>query len=138
MVKSQEEKRNFKFDDEKIEADCVKEKDSHLHSLLLCNETIPGSPPVPVPEAESRPKSGKPSVLEMPFASAPGSSNSKSGLGNPGVAKEKPVQMQQQFGGVAGDNGRGDGGGGREVNTVLDNTPPTTPESTISNLSPRG
>lgn len=89
---------------------------------------------MPVPEAESRPKSGKSSVLEMPFASAPGSSNSKSGLGNPGIAKEKPVQ-ERQFGGVVGDNGRD---GGREVNTVLDNTPPTTPESTISNLSPRG
>lgn len=148
---SQEEKRNFKFDSEpttevevKIESESSKEeeRDSHLHSLLLCEETIPGSPS-PLVETSSVVLESKPkkSVLEMPFASAPCSSNSKniSSVSSATVSlnevKEKrpPQQQQQQQQFVV--EGRDTL---NEANTVLDNTPPTTPDSTISNLSPRG
>lgn len=72
------------------------------------------------------------SILEMPFASAPGSSNNKlepptrdNKVGNKDRAQPPPMPLQL-------DNRD------RDVSTVLDNTPPTTPESTLSNLSPRG
>lgn len=122
----------------KIDMDSNKEEepDSHLHSLLLCEETIPGSP-APAPEGpvtESRQKNK--SVLEMPFASAPGSSNNKSEVltrENKIISKERtqPPPLSLPL-----DNRDKDGRG--DTSTVLDNTPPTTPESTLSNLSPRG
>lgn len=146
---SQDEERNFKFSkapsppSETIadakpdppEAAREEEPDSNIHSLLLCKETIPGSPapaaeaaePVAPPPAD-RPRSK--SLMEMPFASAPSSSNSKN-VSVSGAAKEKVVQ-QVPF--VLQPENRES----REMNTVLDNTPPTTPESSISNLSPRG
>ncbi|RZC38979.1 AT-rich interactive domain-containing protein 4B, partial [Asbolus verrucosus] len=141
---SQEEQRNFKFDtieklpstkslkEEQIENENVKEEepDSQLHSLLLCEETIPRSP-APASEgpsvSEQRPKTK--SVLEMPFASAPGSSNNKNMLLNSDhktVNKPQPAQLVLPL--VTN----------RDASAVLDNTPPTTPESSISNLSPRG
>lgn len=140
-----QEERNFKFDmkeeeketekppvpleeeevEVKAEAEKEEETDPQLHSLLLCEEEIPRSPappsePVIVPEV--KPKS------EMPFASAPGTScNNKSMLLDQPQQKKvinSPVQMERES--------------RVEASTVLDNTPPTTPESTISNLSPRG
>lgn len=110
--------------DEPEEESKEEEPDSQLHSTLLCEETFPGSP-APAPTSESKPKTK--AVMEMPFASAPSSSSSNS----------KSVMMQQEKQPSPGpiilplpNN--------RDTNTVLDNTPPTTPESTISNLSPRG
>lgn len=137
-----EDERNFKIEDikkstlpvkeEVVEIESVKEEepDSHIHSLL-CQETIPGSPAPLVTEPKPKVKS----IAEMPFASAPSSSN-KSLLNN---EISKPVKIERnppspvivhQVELKRGDN--------RETSTVLDNTPPTTPESTISNLSPRG
>lgn len=152
----------------KTDSETIKEEepDSNLHSLLLCEETIPGSPaPETTPpireennvkqhQQQQQQKSNK-SLMEMPFASVPSSSASKSVVavnsgGGGGVVKEKMVQQQQQqqqqvvsspvvvalpppppppFILPLENN---------EMNTVLDNTPPTTPESSISNLSPRG
>lgn len=169
----EEEKRNFKFEkvtsplaetsvDMKIDSEPVKEEepDSNLHSLLLCEETIPGSP-APVTETAppvfAQPKTNK-SLMEMPFASVPSSSNSKNVLVNSSsssVTKEKvqvqqalippppPPQQQPQLQqqqqqqapfALPHEQPRDN----HEMNTVLDNTPPTTPESSISNLSPRG
>lgn len=128
------EERNFNIEEiktspmkeETIETEQIKEEepDSHIHSLLLCQETIPGSPAPSVSETKPKPKA----ISEMPFASAPSSSN-KSLLNNdikPAKIERIPspvivhqVEMKH------------------ETSTVLDNTPPTTPESTISNLSPR-
>lgn len=143
-----QEERNFNFDKEpeedspkreptpepvkeeevesNTEATKEEEPDPHLHSLLLCEEEIPRSPAPPaenVIQDEPKPKS------EMPFASAPGSScNSKSILLEqpaqkkivPPIAMEVPLVERV------------------ENSVIMDNTPPTTPESTISNLSPRG
>lgn len=109
-----------------IEIAKEEEPDPHLHSLLLCEEEIPRSPAPPpenvIPE-ETKPKS------EMPFASAPGSScNSKNILLEQSAQKKivSPVAMEVPLGERT------------ENSTIMDNTPPTTPESTISNLSPRG
>ncbi|XP_017784229.1 PREDICTED: AT-rich interactive domain-containing protein 4B [Nicrophorus vespilloides] len=107
------------------------EPDSNLHSMLFCEETIPGSP---APAPQNEPKKSKNNVLEMPFASAPSgsSSNNKNLLIQQEKAKENqpspvphvlPLENRENI---------------REASAVLDNTPPTTPESTISNLSPRG
>ncbi|XP_019870639.2 AT-rich interactive domain-containing protein 4B isoform X2 [Aethina tumida] len=156
------EERNFKFDNkaessnigefakevelkEEPEPPKDEEPDQNFHSLLLCEETIPRSPaPVPEPQAVDDVKPAKP-VLEMPFASAPGTSNCKS------VSNMLLDQQQQQPKLVVSPKpqaapvnivvpvereivreNRGD------ASVVMDNTPPTTPESTISNLSPRG
>lgn len=141
---SQEEPRNFKFDsmektfspepvkEESIECEIVKEEepDSQLHSLLLCEETIPRSP-APASEAPtvSEQKLKPKSVLEMPFASAPGSSNNKSMLLN----NEHKIVNKPQPAIVLPLANREN----RDAATVIENTPPTTPESSISNLSPR-
>lgn len=143
-----QEERNFNFDDkdtkvpakrestpepvkkQEIESNMEvmkeEEPDPHLHSLLLCEEEIPRSPAPPtetVPPEETKPKS------EMPFASAPGSSsNNKCILIEQPIPKKivSPIVMEVPL--VER----------MENSTVMDNTPPTTPESTISNLSPRG
>ncbi|KAF5303613.1 hypothetical protein FQA39_LY09860 [Lamprigera yunnana] len=129
----EESKLESKVDDLKRED----EPDSHLHSLLLCEETIPGSPApasegVVSTEIKSKPKS----ILEMPFASAPGSSNNKSENSTRDTKSMNKERVQapplvHQIENRDKDNTR-------ESSTVLDNTPPTTPESTLSNLSPRG
>lgn len=116
-------------------------------SLLLCKETIPGSPaPVtemsPAPaEARAKPKSAKSLLLEMPFASAPGTSNSKGMLSSsapemgkqpaaPSAKEEQPlaVPLEQQIQ-VAEASSNGNA-------IEPENNGPTTPESTLSNLSP--
>lgn len=61
----------------------------------------------------------------MPFASAPGTSNSKMLL-EPKKFQPPPLVIPPER------ESRSD------AQTVIENTPPTTPESTISNLSPRG
>lgn len=129
----------------KIESETIKQEEDQDNniSLLLCKETIPGSPaPVPetTPATETRvkPKSAKSLLLEMPFASAPGSSNSKGLLTTPVEHKQqqKTASVKQEAQPLAVplepscDTA--------EVNNTVINTPPTTPESTISNLSPRG
>jgi Ras-related protein Rab-1A len=135
---SQEEQRNFNFDaiekspspapvkEEQPEPENVKEEepDSQLHSLLLCEETIPRSP-APASEGssvmEQRPKPK--SVLEMPFASAPGNSNNKNMLltsEHKLVNKPQPPPLVLPLGNR--DN--------REVSTVI--TPPSTPGSSTS------
>lgn len=110
---------------ENVEVTKDEEADSHLHSLLLCEETIPGSPAPPITNEEN-PK-GK-NVLEMPFASAPSSSNTK-GINDRKVVKDgsQTSDLMQNI------EGRDD-----ERTGAIDNSPPTTPESTLSNLSPRG
>ncbi|XP_074035851.1 uncharacterized protein [Leptinotarsa decemlineata] len=148
-----QEERNFNFDvkdaekikeptppppppvkeEEKIEeAEPPKEEepDPHLHSLLLCEEEIPRSPAPPseCPSAEE-PKPVLKSVLEMPFASAPGTSNSKIMILDQKVLQRNSPPVLEMP--LERENCR------VEASTVLDNTPPTTPESTISNLSPR-
>lgn len=111
-------------------------------SLLLCKETIPGSP-APVPEAPTtteprvKPKSARGLLLEMPFASAPGNSNSKGLLTNPVELK------QQQKSGLKSDSQPlaiplEPSLDANETTNPGMNSPPMTPESTISNLSPRG
>lgn len=71
----------------------------------------------------------------MPFASAPGSSNNKS------ESTIRDTKVLNKDRGPAPplihqiDNLDKEP---RETSTVIDNTPPTTPESTLSNLSPRG
>lgn len=125
------------------------EPDSNI-SLLLCKETIPGSP-APVPEVSpapveprTKPKSAKSLLLEMPFASAPGSSNSKAMMTatNPHEQKQLTAKQQQQqhqdAQPLAIPLAMEQACDGNETNTVIDNTPPTTPESTMSNMSPRG
>lgn len=159
----QQEERNFKFEeikqepmknvveDVKKEPESLKEEepDSQLHSLLLCEETLPRSP-APVTETpvivETKPPKA---VLEMPFASAPGTSNSKSILlEHKNVIKVHPNVQQpippppppQPVPPAAAAAAMVLMANERPGNAaaVLDNTPPTTPESSISNLSPRG
>ncbi|KAK5647626.1 hypothetical protein RI129_002518 [Pyrocoelia pectoralis] len=145
LAESTQSHYSFKFDTiqktdcntkvvEKSEDDIKKEEepDSHLHSLLLCEETIPGSP-APASEGcaivDSKPSTK--SVLEMPFASAPGSSNNKPEVTNREV---KVVTKERSVGPpllLPVENREKDP---KETSTVLDNTPPTTPESTLSNF----
>lgn len=108
------------YEERSGETETVKddEADSHLHSLLLCEETIPGSPAPPVVNEE---KVKSKNVPEMPFASAPGSSNNGT--------ERKDCNDSESLREVAGQCKEGN---------VVDNTPPTSPESTLSNLSPRG
>ncbi|KAL1501119.1 hypothetical protein ABEB36_006504 [Hypothenemus hampei] len=128
-----EPQRNFNFDAEKkqeqehvvLKQEEVKEEihDPNLHSMLLCEEEIPGSPAQDV-QNQNDPQPSSSSIHEMPFASAPG--NSKM-LMEPKKHQPPPLLMPLE----------------RDIRpdaqtTVIDNTPPTTPESTISNLSPRG
>lgn len=130
-----EEKRNFKIDVEpelpeketleaevKHETECVKEDepDSHIH--LLCEETLPRSP-APAPKTKY--------VLEMPFASAPSSSN-KSNMLLINEHSSKPANKERNPSPIQPPEVKHE-----IVSAVLDNTPPTTPESTISNMSPR-
>ncbi|CAH0550530.1 unnamed protein product [Brassicogethes aeneus] len=161
-----QEERNFKFDDlkppevikpkvEVLKEEVVKdepevkeeEPDSNFHSLLLCEETIPRSPaPAPEPaiiEEEEKPTK---SILEMPFASAPGMSSSSKSTAivvelPPGKSasppKPQPAAVVVPLDLVAAAAQVRDNRG-PDASAVLDNTPPTTPESTISNLSPRG
>lgn len=105
------------------------EPDSHLHSMLYCEETIPGSPAPPPSHTINDEKPKSKSIHEMPFASAPCSSNNKNILNNPEVAKGPDEQKSTV---------KVDGGDEKDMNAAIDNSPPTTPESTLSNLSPRG
>nr|CAD7430206.1 unnamed protein product [Timema monikensis] len=85
---------------------------------LLCEETIPGSP-APVTEPGQEQETGN-KVLEMPFASAV-SSNC---IPPPATSSTVPVSV-----GVAVKRGSS------EAAPVMDNTPPTTPDSTLSTIS---
>lgn len=132
--------------DNKTDLEMVKEEepDSNLHSLLLCEETIPGSPaPEATREDNAKPPPAPPqknkSLMEMPFASVPSSSSGKS-VTVASVVKEKVVVQQQQV--VQAPVPLPPPPPPPIVspleNAGLENTPPTTPESSISNLSPRG
>ncbi|XP_056643413.1 AT-rich interactive domain-containing protein 4B isoform X1 [Diorhabda sublineata] len=118
---------------EKMESEAIKEEepDPNLHSLLLCEEVIPRSP-APLSESSviHETKCIK-SVLEMPFASAPSTSNNKNIL----LDQKKSQQQQQQPVPMDVQEIREEH---LENSTIVDNTPPTTPESTMSNMSPRG
>ncbi|XP_050308409.1 AT-rich interactive domain-containing protein 4B isoform X2 [Anthonomus grandis grandis] len=110
-----------------MEEEEIKE-DPNLNSLL-CEEELPRSP-APVPEIASvNEVVTAVSIHEMPFASAPGTSNSK--ILEPSSAVKKQPQSQAQPLAMERENRA-------EAETVIENTPPTTPESTISNMSPRG
>ncbi|XP_060528057.1 AT-rich interactive domain-containing protein 4B-like isoform X2 [Cylas formicarius] len=149
-IESQSEERNFKFDSIQDE-DCDMEiedpiepqvlskevviesekpgeedqQESNLHSLLFCEEEIPRSP-APVPEFVGKNDvQSSSSVHEIPFASAPGMSNSKMLLEQKRISPAPSTPVA--------DNERR----GNNVQAVIDNTPPTTPETTVSNLSPR-
>lgn len=142
-----QEKRNFSFDnilpkeeESKNDREGVKntaekedvkeEQDTNLHSMLLCEEEIPRSP-APAPDVPSTSEvvgasSSATIHHEMPFASAPGTSNSKMLLDQPKKHQAPPRLMPLERENRA------------DAQAVIENTPPTTPESTISNLSPRG
>ncbi|XP_061721406.1 AT-rich interactive domain-containing protein 4B-like [Cydia pomonella] len=94
------------------------EDDSNL-SLLLCEETIPGSP---APDAEPPPRAD----LHMPFACAPQHAH-KPEERRAGSARS-PVA-----GGHAAEAGMAPVAWGRRA--LLDNTPPTTPDSSLD-MSP--
>lgn len=113
------------------------EPDSNLHSLLLCEETIPGSP-APAVEATQPPpeKPRNKALMEMPFASVPSSSNTKNVVVSSGGTSNMNVPQKEKV--VVPFVLPPENREPHETNTVLDNTPPTTPESSISNLSPRG
>lgn len=160
---------------------CEEEAESNLQSLL-CEETIPGSPAPASDSAqvvESRHEESKIAVIEMPFASAPGSncssssSNGKSSaavpifvsspiMQSPGtivpitVDLSAPIQMQtvttvsptisppppppqvQVQPPPVPVSGAGAGISKRNSNEaapVMDNTPPTTPDSSLSTIS---
>lgn len=155
-----DESQSQEIDNKTTESNKEEEPDSNLHSLLLCEETIPGSPaPETTPstredntikqqqqQQQQQPQKGK-SLMEMPFASVPSSSGGGKSVV---VVKEKvplpvvlvpplpppppppPPQPQptpQAFV-LPVEN--------TEMSATLDNSPPSTPESSISNLSPRG
>lgn len=148
---SEEQANVFKFEEKqenhepetKVDSEAIKQEEDQDNniSLLLCKETIPGSP-APVaevtttPESRVKPKSAKSLLLEMPFASAPGSSNGKGLLTNPVEHKQqqKPISKPEPQPLALPLEPSSDG---NETNVGI-HTPPTTPESTISNLSPRG
>jgi len=163
---------------------CEEEAESNLQSLL-CEETIPGSPAPASDSAqvvESCHEESKTAVIEMPFASAPGSncssssSNGKSSaavpifvsspiMQSPGtivpitVDLSAPIQMQtvttvsptispppppppppqvQVQPPPVPVSGAGAGISKRNSNEaapVMDNTPPTTPDSSLSTIS---
>lgn len=143
QVESDEPQRNFKFDtvsqsedvntkeEVKMDIESNKEEEPDSHALLWCEETIPGSPAPPTTEPEVKPKKNE---LEMPFASVPcSSSNSKSILNDiKNTNKERTIAPPIAINLDNQENNRD------ASSAVLDNTPPTTPESTLSNLSPRG
>ncbi|CAH1126604.1 unnamed protein product [Ceutorhynchus assimilis] len=103
------------------------EQDPNLHSLLLCEEEIPRSPAPVIELPSTNEGANTSSVHEMPFASAPGTSNSKMLLEPPKKHQPPPLVIP-----IERENRVVD------AQAVIENTPPTTPESTISNLSPRG
>lgn len=160
---------------------CEEEAESNLQSLL-CEETIPGSPAPASDSAhvvESCHEESKTAVIEMPFASAPGSnctsssSNGKSSaavpifvsspiMESPGtivpitVDLSAPIQMQtvttvsptisspppppqvQVQPPPVSVSCAGPGISKRNSNEaapVMDNTPPTTPDSSLSTIS---
>ncbi|KRT83077.1 hypothetical protein AMK59_3972 [Oryctes borbonicus] len=141
QIEIDEPQRNFKFDsmtqnndtaikeEIKMDVENVKEEEPDSHSLLWCEETIPGSPTPTANEHEIKPKKNE---LEMPFASVPCSStNSKNLLSEIKTNKERVIPPPLAINMENHEN--------RDASSaVLDNTPPTTPESTLSNLSPRG
>ncbi|PNF29493.1 hypothetical protein B7P43_G04550, partial [Cryptotermes secundus] len=164
--------------------------ESNLRSLL-CEETIPGSPAPPSDSAQTiepchkEPEESKTAVLEMPFASAPGSnctSSSSNGklaaapifaspvMDSPGaivpitLGLSAPIQIQTRsasasptvsspppqvqvqpppvsvVGPEPGSGLQGPGPGvskrnSNEAAPVMDNTPPTTPDSSLSTIS---
>nr|XP_022912898.1 AT-rich interactive domain-containing protein 4B isoform X1 [Onthophagus taurus] len=140
--------------EEKPEESCsIKEEDGDPDALLYCGETLPGSP-APAPSTEPKQKTKS----ELPFASVPCSSSSSnsscssssSSTNNKVVAVEKPGSSNNVIVGVIKERNVErppqivlpvvppvEIPEIRDAAAVLDNTPPTTPESTISNLSPR-
>ncbi|XP_044744470.1 AT-rich interactive domain-containing protein 4A-like isoform X3 [Coccinella septempunctata] len=106
-----------------IEDEQKQENDSQLHSMLLCEETIPRSPAPPTETNVEEPVRRSKSALEMPFASVPGSSNNKSMLLNPNPAKlHQQTTLMMQI----------------ETENEGNASPLSSAESTLSNLSPRG
>ncbi|KAK3912480.1 AT-rich interactive domain-containing protein 4B [Frankliniella fusca] len=136
------------------------EVDNNLCSLL-CEETIPGSPAPPCEapiDVNSEPISSRTSdrplestkasckVLEMPFASVPGNTRSSgpSTSSNPATTQFcKPPAHGEKIEHPVDDLGipkAGPSASANEAAPVMDNTPPTTPDSSISTISnsPRG
>lgn len=157
----EKEKRNFQFEAKEALLPAKEEEpDSQLHSLLLCEETFPRSPaPAPSVDHLSVVQETKKISIEMPFASAPGTSNSlKSAVDTnktivknavnavlpaplapqqipiPVTTAAAVVQQPQLIQRVVDVSSATTS----NANVVMENTPPTTPESSISNLSPRG
>lgn len=93
----------------KQEKTVEEEGENNLRSLL-CEETIPGSP-APVMESKEVPES-KMNLLEMPFASG-------SQPAAPAPAPSRPTAKRDE----------------NDAAVVMDNTPPTTPESNLSSIS---
>ncbi|XP_052133476.1 AT-rich interactive domain-containing protein 4B isoform X3 [Frankliniella occidentalis] len=144
----------------KIEETEELEVDNNLCSLL-CEETIPGSPAPPCEapvDVHSEPNSSISSdrplentkasckVLEMPFASVPGNTRSSgpSTSTNPTTTQfTKPSVLGEKIEHPVADLGlpkAGPSAPANEAAPVMDNTPPTTPDSSISTISnsPRG
>jgi hypothetical protein len=130
------------------------EADSSLNSLL-CEETIPGSPP-PI-EAVQSVCPDTPKVREIPFASMPAGGNgaSTSTVAQQSRASTSTVSQQPPksfsvreevpeasprvpaVAAVAAAPAQAPAGGKKEDEAapVMDNTPPTTPDSSISTIS---
>ncbi|XP_053613288.1 AT-rich interactive domain-containing protein 4A isoform X2 [Plodia interpunctella] len=104
------------------------EEDSNI-SLLLCEETIPGSP---APDAEPAP----PRRLHLPFACAPPHHNTNSKEERRGEAgPARALEAGEELGPGGGAGGAGAGAGWGRRHALLDNTPPTTPDSSLD-MSP--
>ncbi|XP_066993886.2 microtubule-associated protein futsch isoform X2 [Anabrus simplex] len=133
----------------KIEVKSEEESESNLLGSLLCQETIPGSP-TQAPEtcADEGVEDEKILLLEMPFASVPGSNCEPSDTVVPATvsvqehvpsvqspilpvtlcATSPPSVVQPPSPSVSKRNSN-------EAAPVMDNTPPTTPDSTLSTIS---
>ncbi|XP_068619052.1 AT-rich interactive domain-containing protein 4A isoform X4 [Battus philenor] len=106
------------------------EEDSNI-SLLLCEETIPGSP---APDAEPAPPRHK---HTLPFACAPPHhSHSKAAEERGNSSGSREVGMAVAAAAAAGEEGAVAGASWARRHALLDNTPPTTPDSSLD-MSPQ-
>ncbi|CAH2045354.1 unnamed protein product, partial [Iphiclides podalirius] len=109
------------------------EEDSNI-SLLLCEETIPGSP---APDAEPAPPRHK---HTLPFACAPPHHSHSKAEERRNSGGGRAGEGEEAAGMAVGGGGGGAGGAGAAPWTrrhaLIDNTPPTTPDSSLD-MSPQ-
>jgi hypothetical protein len=120
---SESDKKPIKIKQEKKKA--ADEEESSLNSLL-CEETIPGSP-VPGEDQVVVPKKVSvetPKVREMPFASmVAGGSSGEGGAEGPSTSKAYAAAVEEKPEPRKDEN---------DAAPVMENTPPTTPDSNSS------